>query len=129
MTGRHKENLALFSAAAYPTFYEDADAGDRACLGTDIDLFFPEHGNARGQVAQARRLCSRCPMKDRCRAWALSRPWNELHGVWGGMTQMDRKAEQMKGQAVCPRCDRVFRLLADGSMPRHMENRYGRWCE
>lgn len=124
-TGRHNENLVLFSPAAYPSFYADPDAGARACLGMDLEVFFPERANT---TTAAKRVCDRCPLKARCRTWAMSRPWNELHGVRGGMTQMDRKAEQMKGQAECPRCDRVFRLLADGSTPKHMENRYGRWC-
>ena len=127
MTGRHSETLPLFSAAAYPSFYTDPDAGDRACLGTDPELFFPERGN--GKLGDARRVCSRCPLRVRCRDWAMSRSWNELYGVWGGMSQQERQAVQTRRSAQCPRCGRVVKLVANGATPRHKAGIYERWCE
>jgi WhiB family transcriptional regulator, redox-sensing transcriptional regulator len=58
-----------------------------ACRGTDLALFFP----GRGQSAEpARRICARCPVREACLDYAIGH--GIVHGVWGGLTERDRRA-------------------------------------
>jgi WhiB family redox-sensing transcriptional regulator len=49
-------------------------------------LFFPSLG---GNVAKARVLCSICPVRPECLAYALADP--ESAGVWGGISERERR--------------------------------------
>lgn len=49
------------------------------------DLFFPT--NAHG-VAQGRKFCSSCPVKELCEAYALV---HSLPGIWGGTSELQRE--------------------------------------
>ena len=67
---------------------------DASCKGLDPDIWFLD----RVQSARtAKRICSDCPVRIECLVFALSN--NERFGVWGGMTEAERKkirrAEQM----------------------------------
>ena len=58
-----------------------------ACRGTDLNVFFP----GRGESAEpARRICAGCPVRQPCLEFALSH--GEVHGIWGGLTERDRRA-------------------------------------
>jgi WhiB family redox-sensing transcriptional regulator len=61
-----------------------------ACLGEDPELFFPvgDLGPARAQLAAAKQVCQRCPVRGQCRDWALSAG---ADGVWGGMDDAERR--------------------------------------
>ena len=60
-----------------------------ACRGTDLDLFFPERGEPAGP---ARQVCARCPVRRPCLEYALS---NRItHGIWGGLTERERRPLQ-----------------------------------
>jgi len=63
-----------------------------ACLDHDTDDFFPDGVTppAKRQAAAAKRVCSRCPVRDRCLTWALESEAN--HGVWGGLTEKERRS-------------------------------------
>ena len=73
------------------------DSGDwqarAACLGNDWAVFFSpdaERGHARDRrEAQARQICLPCPVLEQCRDHALA--VGEPYGVWGGMTEADRR--------------------------------------
>lgn len=39
----------------------------------------------------AKRICERCAVQEKCLDWAIEH--GEKHGVWGGMTPDERKAE------------------------------------
>jgi WhiB family redox-sensing transcriptional regulator len=58
---------------------------EHPCL-TEVQkkLFFPL-GNA-GPAAKA--VCGRCPVTDRCLAWAMA---HEDHGVWGSLDEFERR--------------------------------------
>jgi WhiB family redox-sensing transcriptional regulator len=56
------------------------------CKQTDPDAFFPEQGMNAGW---AKRVCGECPVQAECLAYALNRP--EHHGIWGGLTERERK--------------------------------------
>ncbi len=63
-----------------------------ACLGVDPDLFFPvgSTGPALGALADAQRVCARCPVREDCLRWALD---NDIdHGVWGGVGEDQRRS-------------------------------------
>lgn len=58
-----------------------------ACRGMDPNIFFPE----RGQDSEAaKRVCMRCPVRERCLDYAEGVP-KERSGVWGGLSGRERK--------------------------------------
>jgi WhiB family redox-sensing transcriptional regulator len=65
-----------------------------ACRGLDGELFFPVAGEAtaifEAQVAEAKAVCARCPVRAECLAEALETP--NTVGVWGGTTDGERAA-------------------------------------
>ncbi|MFE4823887.1 WhiB family transcriptional regulator [Streptomyces sp. NPDC056704] len=63
-----------------------------ACVNEDPDLFFPvgTAGPALEDVADAKRVCGRCPVIAPCLAWALS--MGQTSGVWGGTGEVERAA-------------------------------------
>ena len=65
---------------------------DAACLNADPDLFFPigTTGPALDQIDQAKRICQACPVRKRCLAWALD--LGAASGIWGGTTEIERRA-------------------------------------
>ena len=58
-----------------------------ACRGTDLTVFFP----GRGESAEpARQVCAGCPVRQPCLEFALRH--GEVHGIWGGLTERDRRS-------------------------------------
>lgn len=59
-----------------------------ACRDEDPELWFPVGTGplAQRQIAQAKALCRRCPVRDECRADAAP------YGIWGGTTEDERDA-------------------------------------
>lgn len=75
-------DLAAFLAG--PT---GEDWRDRAaCRDIESDVFFPEKG---ANATAARLICSGCGVRAECLAYALSA--NERHGMWGGLTDRQRR--------------------------------------
>jgi WhiB family transcriptional regulator, redox-sensing transcriptional regulator len=62
-----------------------------ACLSGDPDLFFPitSSGPALPQIAQAKAVCARCPVRIDCLSYALAT--GQDAGVWGGTTAEERR--------------------------------------
>ena len=62
------------------------------CLDESPDLFFPvgTTGPAIFQVEEAKVVCRRCDVREQCLAWALES--GQDHGVWGGMSEDERRA-------------------------------------
>jgi WhiB family transcriptional regulator, redox-sensing transcriptional regulator len=57
-----------------------------ACRGADLSVFFP----GRGEPAEpARQICAGCPVRQPCLDYALSH--GITHGIWGGLTERDRR--------------------------------------
>ncbi|MFD8789421.1 WhiB family transcriptional regulator [Streptomyces vinaceus] len=69
-----------------------------ACRGEDPELFFPigNTGPALLQIEEAKAVCRRCPVMEHCLQWALDA--NEHSGVWGGLSEDERRA--MKRRAA-----------------------------
>ncbi|WP_331719015.1 WhiB family transcriptional regulator (plasmid) [Streptomyces virginiae] len=69
------------------------------CRDEDPELFFPigNTGPALLQIEEAKAVCRRrCPVMEHCLQWALDS--NEHSGVWGGMSEDERRA--MKRRAA-----------------------------
>ncbi|MFJ4468690.1 WhiB family transcriptional regulator [Streptomyces sp. NPDC089424] len=68
------------------------------CLGEDPDLFFPigntHSGRTAVQVDEAKAVCRRCPVAERCLAWAVD--VGPVEGIWGGMTEGERRALRVR---------------------------------
>ena len=62
-----------------------------ACLRADPDLFFPisSAGRAIIQIAKAKAICARCPVRRQCLDFA--RAHEPLYGIWGGTTLEERE--------------------------------------
>ncbi|SCL30459.1 WhiB family transcriptional regulator, redox-sensing transcriptional regulator [Micromonospora rhizosphaerae] len=66
------------------------DWWDRAaCRGIDVDVFYPLP-NDGAAAERALRVCGRCPIRAKCRQYAVSN--REAYGIWGGMTERQRAA-------------------------------------
>lgn len=65
---------------------------DAACQWEDGELFFPisEVGPADRQIAEAKAVCARCPVRESCLAFALDNGLDD--GVFGGLTADERRA-------------------------------------
>lgn len=57
------------------------------CAQTDPEAFFPNKG---GSNREAKRICARCDVREDCLAYALAH--DERFGIWGGTSELDRKA-------------------------------------
>lgn len=68
------------------------------CRGEDPDMFFPigDTGPALLQVREAKAVCARCPVIERCLQWALES--GQDFGVWGGLSEAERRS--MKRRAA-----------------------------
>ena len=80
-------------AAEGRTFMTHADPDWRsqsACLTADPELFFPlsSVGPSLDQLAAAKKVCGRCPVRQQCLDFALAT--RQPHGVWGGMSEKER---------------------------------------
>ncbi len=71
------------------------DEGDwsrlAACRGEDPELFFPigSVGPALAQIAAAKKICARCPVRASCLRFALVTGLD--YGIWGGLTEDERR--------------------------------------
>ena len=67
-----------------------------ACRHSDPDLFFPiaSTGPALVQIAKAKEVCARCEVRADCLAYALET--GQDCGIWGGMTEDERRARRLR---------------------------------
>ncbi|WP_216205344.1 WhiB family transcriptional regulator [Amycolatopsis aidingensis] len=62
-----------------------------ACRDEDPELFFPvsDVGPGAAQVAQAKAVCARCPVRAQCLQYALDNGLD--YGIYGGTTERERR--------------------------------------
>jgi WhiB family redox-sensing transcriptional regulator len=62
------------------------------CKDADPELFFAvgTAGPALLQIQEAKAVCGRCPVRERCLQWALEE--RQEYGVWGGTSEDERRA-------------------------------------
>jgi WhiB family redox-sensing transcriptional regulator len=99
-TSRHQEVLITHARALAPEMAfvaivhtQQPEVGNdeawqlRAlCKQSTADAFYPEKG---GSVREAKKICGRCDVRAQCLEFALVN--NEQFGVWGGLTQRERR--------------------------------------
>jgi WhiB family redox-sensing transcriptional regulator len=70
-----------------------------ACQAAEPELFFPVSaaGPAVAQVAAAKAVCRGCPVRAECLDYAIQTAQD--HGIWGGMTEEERR-QARRGQAA-----------------------------
>lgn len=61
-----------------------------ACATSTLDFMPGRGGNPRGRDAH-RAVCATCPVLDPCRDHGLR---YEEHGIWGGLTERERREER-----------------------------------
>lgn len=61
------------------------------CRGVDPDQFFVR---GAAQARQALKLCNRCTVKEQCLQYAVDNGID--FGVWGGLTERQRRAYQRR---------------------------------
>jgi WhiB family redox-sensing transcriptional regulator len=66
------------------------------CAQTDPEAFFPEKG---GSTREAKRVCRSCEVRAECLEYALEN--DERFGIWGGMSERERR--RLKREAVLSR--------------------------
>lgn len=78
--------------SSWEKFWEGA-----ACAGVDTEIFF-EYDEVKFKKRerivrenQAKRICAECPIKSRCKNYAVTH--NEK-GIWGGLTEKERIQRQ-----------------------------------
>ncbi len=59
-----------------------------ACRGSDPMIFYPPSDDD-ALAAPAKAICAGCPVRQSCLEFALST--REKHGVWGGLTERERR--------------------------------------
>ena len=77
---------------------------DAACVGSDLELFFPlgDQAHHNAQSAKAKQVCGRCPVMATCRAWALK--VGPEFGIFGGLTAHERRlVREGRWNGVAPR--------------------------
>jgi WhiB family transcriptional regulator, redox-sensing transcriptional regulator len=85
------------------------------------DWFIPDGRTHAAPIQEAaKHICDDCPYRQQCQDWSLTRV---VHGVWGGLTEAERKREQ-RARRIVP-----VRLNISDGLPRHhtVEPRPGRW--
>ncbi len=65
-----------------------------ACRGPQSDLFFPpthfeKKEDREGREREAKEICATCSVRQACLDYAVR--IREPHGVWGGLSEADRK--------------------------------------
>jgi WhiB family transcriptional regulator, redox-sensing transcriptional regulator len=86
------------------------------CRDVDPDLFFPTGTSApadRRQAEQAKAVCALCPVRSECLAWSLDTFQDS--GIWGGLTEEERRALRRQGRTLArDRCGTVARYDLTG---------------
>ena len=67
-----------------------------ACHGLDPDIFFPI---SEDEATPAKAVCGTCSVREACLEWALAAG---EEGVWGGLTERERRRLRRGGLAVTP---------------------------
>ncbi len=66
---------------------DDAWSDDAACKAADVRIFFSSDDT---EQRQALELCAACPVREKCLRYAVQN--GEMYGVWGGLTESDRRS-------------------------------------
>ena len=91
------------------------------CAQVDPEVFFPDKG---GSTKEAKRICQGCEVRSECLEYALER--EERFGVWGGLSERERRAKRgVHDAALLRRIAEVRRLDAAGMTRRQIAAELG----
>jgi WhiB family transcriptional regulator, redox-sensing transcriptional regulator len=68
------------------------------CRGADADLFFPERG---ASTRKAKSICGECQVRAECLDFAIE--IGEKFGIWGGMSERERRKVRRERQIASRR--------------------------
>lgn len=82
-----------------------------ACRGHKTpDIWFPDKKSPPEGTIEARSVCLRCDVRDRCLQFALDHP--KEPGIWGALTEKERAGlnvgRPVKALATCRECSTEF---------------------
>lgn len=80
------DTTPLLDILAAPLLDEKPWATYAACKGEHGMIFFPQN---KREEAAAVAICASCPVREECLDHAIAT--NERFGVWGGLTEKERK--------------------------------------
>ncbi|MPZ80462.1 MAG: WhiB family transcriptional regulator [Actinophytocola sp.] len=71
-----------------------------ACRDEDPELFFPvsDIGPGARQVAEAKAVCARCPVRAQCLDYAMTNLLTD--GIFGGTTETERRELSRRSHAA-----------------------------
>lgn len=91
---------------AWPPMPDRAWSSRARCRGLAPTVaaatFFPGQGD---DTLPAKRLCARCPVLAECREYALSYSTRVLPGIWGGLSEKERRAIRGQEPVAAPSTD------------------------
>lgn len=76
---------------------------EASCQLIDPDVFFPDRPSDPGAAAKA--ICRGCPVRTQCLEFALAARLD--HGVWGGLTETERRSLRRSRQRKARRASEV----------------------
>lgn len=95
----------------------------RSCRGVDPEVFFPVREK---DVGPAKAICAACPVQGPCRQWGID---YEMHGVWGGLSERQRRKARRQGKRSSVPEDRraatLRRRLAQGYSAEELAAEFG----
>ena len=100
MTRAVPHSIRKHGAGMIPAHVDGSDgSGEPPCREVDPEIMFPVPGGPT-RLVDAKRVCRRCPLDKRsaCLAWALDT--RQDFGVWGGMSQGERRKELKRRDAA-----------------------------
>jgi WhiB family redox-sensing transcriptional regulator len=68
---------------------------EASCRGLDPNLFFPRRGE---DVKLPKTICTTCPVRQECLEYSMTFTTRELPGIWGGLTEHERKRGHLTAQ-------------------------------
>lgn len=99
--GRH-ESLNIYGPPEFPK--------GGACVSHPTEWFFPDSPIGKEEIEKinkAKNVCSTCSIQMECLAYSME--W-EPFGIWGGMTESQRKFLRQKMNFKTRRYDETIRL-------------------
>jgi WhiB family redox-sensing transcriptional regulator len=83
---------------ALSTGYDLAWQDGANCKGANADLFFPERG---ASTRTAKGICRECSVRADCLEFAITT--GEKFGIWGGMSERERRRVRKERQIAAQR--------------------------
>ena len=86
-----------------PGFDDLSWMGEAHCSNLDVNVWIPDYDFSQGQAANrdvqqiGLQICRECPVQIECLNFALATTDYVTYGIWGGTTELQRKALKNTG--------------------------------